>query len=279
MSDGSGNDGAVVGGPGPDDVHALAAAYALDAVDPDERATFEAHLATCADCRLEVAELTEAAVVLSEGLETEPPPALREQLLAQVAVTPQDEPGRAPQEEPARAPQAEPARAPQDEPAPVTSDELADRRARRSRGPGRWLLAGAAAAVIAVGAVAVTQWPQDSPAPSIVAVQEVLDAPDAVSATESVDGATVTVVTAYSLDRAVLQTEGLVDAPDDQDYQLWFVDAEGSARSAGLIPRDDEQMLLDGDPAGAAAVGITLEPAGGSEQPTSDPLVAVPLEG
>ena len=83
---------------GPDDMHALAAAYALDAVDGGERAAFEQHLVTCADCRREVADLREATVALSDDLAVEPPPALREQLMAQIAVTPQDQP--APQDQP-----------------------------------------------------------------------------------------------------------------------------------------------------------------------------------
>src|SRR5690606_14997432 len=72
------------------DPHDLAAAYVLDAVDDAERAAFEAHLEGCPDCRREVAELTETSLGLSDGLEVQPPPALREQLLAQVAATPQD---------------------------------------------------------------------------------------------------------------------------------------------------------------------------------------------
>ncbi|WP_109471645.1 anti-sigma factor [Ornithinimicrobium cavernae] len=251
------------GAPG-EDVHSLAAAYALDAVDPDERAAFEEHLAGCAACRTEVAELAEATVALSEHLSVEPPPALRAQLLREIATTPQE---GTPRQD--RGPRHD---------GPDELGERRTRRARRSRGGG-WLLAGVAAATIAVGTVAVTQWPQDTPDPSVVAVQEVLDAPDAVRTTESVDGATVTVVTASSLERAVVLTEDMTAAPSGQDYQLWFVHEDGTAVSAGLMPRDGDQVLLEGEPAGAVAVGITIEPAGGSEQPTSDPIVAVPLEG
>ena len=34
-------------------------------------------------------------------------------------------------------------------------------------------------------------------------------------------------------------------------------------------------MLLQGSPANAAAVGVTLEPSGGSAQPTTKPVLAV----
>lgn len=260
------------GGPG-DDVHDLAAAYALDAVDAAERAAFEEHLAGCPACQREVASFAEVSVALSEDLSVEPPPALRDQLLAQIATTPQDIPhdlgtdtGSVRRLDPAHGP----------------GNRAQARRGQHARRGGQargWLLAGAAAAAIAIGAVAVTQWPTDSPDPGIVAVQEVLEAPDATSTTESLNGATVTIVTAYSLDRAVVLTKDMEGAPEGQDYQLWFVHEDGTAVSAGLMPRDEDRVLLEGDPTGAVAVGITLEPTGGSEQPTSDPLVAVPLEG
>ena len=44
-----------------DDIHGLVGAYAVDAVDDDERVRFEPHLAECAECRAEVASLRGAA--------------------------------------------------------------------------------------------------------------------------------------------------------------------------------------------------------------------------
>ena len=44
-----------------DDIHSLVGAYAVDALDDAERARFEEHLATCAECRAEVASLRGAA--------------------------------------------------------------------------------------------------------------------------------------------------------------------------------------------------------------------------
>ena len=69
-------------------------------------------------------------------------------------------------------------------------------------------------------------------------------------------------------------------AKDGKTYQLWFVGADEIARSAGLLtPGEDGRgsMVLDGDPNAAAAVGLTLEPAGGSTRPTTDPLVVLAL--
>ena len=59
------------------DVHKLTGAYALDAVDDIERARFEQHLATCEDCRAEVAEMRETAALLAESTAVEPPASLR----------------------------------------------------------------------------------------------------------------------------------------------------------------------------------------------------------
>src|SRR5579871_1305450 len=65
-----------------DRAHDLTAAYALDALDPEEREAFEAHLAQCERCRDEVAELSSAASSRAFGLEpVEPPPALRGRIL------------------------------------------------------------------------------------------------------------------------------------------------------------------------------------------------------
>jgi anti-sigma factor RsiW len=65
-----------------DDLHTLTAPYALDALSPDERERFEAHLATCERCRAELAGLQDAAGSLAFVVEgPAPPPALRAAIL------------------------------------------------------------------------------------------------------------------------------------------------------------------------------------------------------
>lgn len=256
-----------------------AVAYALDAVDDDERAESESHLLTCPRCREVVDDVRETAVLLSEGLEIAPPAWLRDSLLAQVRATPQLEANAA-------IPLDASAELREDD-APATGDEgvaaptpLRPRRAGRGgRRPG-WVTGLAAAAAVAVGAVAVTSWwPQDEP-PSVA--QQVLESDDAVRHTKTTGQATVVVVESPSMRRSVLLVEELPGAPEGRDYQAWFLHEDGTRVSAGLLPRDDatrQEVLLEGDPTGAVAVGITVEPAGGSPEPTSDPVVAVPLEG
>jgi anti-sigma factor RsiW len=63
-------------------LHDLTAAYALDALDPDERREYEAHLARCKRCRTELASLSEAATALAYDVDAPaPPPQLRERIL------------------------------------------------------------------------------------------------------------------------------------------------------------------------------------------------------
>jgi anti-sigma-K factor RskA len=63
-------------------LHELTAAYVLDALDPSELEAFEEHLATCARCREEIAELSTAASALAYAVPAvSPPPALRGRIL------------------------------------------------------------------------------------------------------------------------------------------------------------------------------------------------------
>ena len=57
-----------------DDLHHLAAAYALDALDESQRAEFEAHYPTCEICSAEVAEFRDVAATLAAAEAVEPPP-------------------------------------------------------------------------------------------------------------------------------------------------------------------------------------------------------------
>ena len=63
----------------------LLGAFALGAVDAEEAAQVRAHLATCAECQAEMAELWLAVDSLPSTIEPmEPPPALRDRIAAAV---------------------------------------------------------------------------------------------------------------------------------------------------------------------------------------------------
>ncbi len=68
------------------ELHDLTAAYALDALDPDEAEAYEWHLGQCEDCRVQLAELNETAEALAFGtVAPAPPPRLRAAILEQAA--------------------------------------------------------------------------------------------------------------------------------------------------------------------------------------------------
>src|SRR5687767_11791337 len=62
-----------------------AASYALDALDADEKAAFEAHLEGCEQCRAEVRAYRDVAGQLAQAAPQRDPPAhLRQRILDQV---------------------------------------------------------------------------------------------------------------------------------------------------------------------------------------------------
>jgi anti-sigma-K factor RskA len=66
------------------EIHELSAAYALDALDGEERQQFEEHLAHCEECQVTVAAFHDTAASLAHGVEAQPPPpALRERILVE----------------------------------------------------------------------------------------------------------------------------------------------------------------------------------------------------
>lgn len=66
------------------DLHELTAAYALDALDEREASDYEDHLATCDDCRDDLASMSSAAAALAYAVEAPPPPlALRQRIVTQ----------------------------------------------------------------------------------------------------------------------------------------------------------------------------------------------------
>lgn len=252
------------------DVHTLTGAYALDALDDAERAVFEAHLAGCAACREEVAALRETAARLTDGVAVAPPPVVRTRVLAQARATPQLPPRGTPD-----------AAGPTD----VTDgrDEVAARRrrqdpARRAALP--WMVAAAVATVLAVAGTGfgVAQRQQAREARLVAEqVTGVLADPSARrSAADVAGGGRVALVIAG--DRAVLTTAGLPALPPDRVYQVWLVRPDG-IRSAGLGPAGQDaaggwQRPVTGVRPGDR-VAVSVEPAGGSQQPTTTPLVAV----
>ncbi len=232
----------------------LIGAYALDAVDLRERALVEEHLEQCERCRVDLRELTEAAVLLSNGYEVAPPADVRTRLMDVIA---EQELDRAPLDEPSYAP------------SPVSTSSGSGSRAL-------WGLA--AAGLLAVGGWGIWQGVSDDLSP----IDQVIQATDARSFETEYEGDTVTVVSSASLDRAVLITEDLPELADDEVYQAWWINSEEQILSAGVLDNGGGdaagEVELEGDPAEVAAFALSVEPVGGSEQPTTDPVIVVPLQ-
>ncbi|MEZ5089124.1 MAG: anti-sigma factor [Micropruina sp.] len=272
--------------------HELIGAYAVDALEQNERLAFERHLETCRACQLELAGLRDALAGLSDDYAAEPPPALRAAVLDAVAGLPDlDDRGAATADDPVGvdAPSVEagaeppPRRALAPEVGSGASEDdsvasVTPLRARRAHAPGRtrWqVLVAAAMVVVAVIGIAVWQpWAQRA-----ITADDVLAAPDAIRATETMaNDASVTLVVSRELGRAVLVTHNLPDAPSGRVRQAWLEQPSGMV-SAGLMPTGgDHTMVLEGDARTARGAGITVEPAGGSTEPTlADAMVTLEL--
>ena len=64
-------------------------------------------------------------------------------------------------------------------------------------------------------------------------------------------------------------------APSGMTYQAWYI-VDGKPSSAGtMAPTSDGNVIAAGltPSAGTSVVAVTLEPAGGSDQPTSHPII------
>lgn len=274
------------------DVHTLTGAYALDALPDDEQREFEEHLAQCEACRREVAELRATAARLAAPVAEQPPPGLRNAVLDIVDQTRQERPGS--QREPASRPQPRPQRPRQEwlqrQPPPTPR---ADRREEPSnvvqlpaRRPWAQRLVGAAAAVLAVVVISLSvlvgnlNSRLDQVETEATAMASVLSAEEVDVQEVGVDsGGTARVVAAPGQDAAAFFASGMQPVPSGRTYQLWLMQ-DGQPAPAGLFkPNEDGHVAqaLQGDVRSAEAVAVTVEPDGGSPQPTSEPLVVMEL--
>ncbi|GAA2272017.1 anti-sigma factor [Glycomyces scopariae] len=246
------------------DVHALIGPWAVDAVDDDERAMVERHLAECDSCAQEAAELREAVWRLSDATIADPPPRLRARVLHAASRTRQS----APVPEPEPKPRPEP------------------KRLRRHRGLPRLRLALAAGALAAVMAVVggLVTWSvmrsQEPGATDADRIAAVLQAGDAEVGTVTAEGGgDVTVVRSEAMDQAVVVVSGLAAIGQDRSYQVWMVEPDGQVSAGVMDPGERSATMLVSGLGDAELVGVTEEPAGGSEVPTSPLVAGVSLQG
>lgn len=219
------------------DIHDLIAPYALDALDPAEKAEFEAHLAGCATCQAELAELTDGVDILAGAAAADVPDLMRRRVLNAIEDTPQVTVQSAPR-------------------------------------LGRWMTVAVAAVVVAAVAIGAFISGSGLDADDIItagdATRYELLATDAL-ATPS---ASVNFYFSNIEGAGVIRASGLPDLSDDLTYQAWLV-GDGDPIPSGLFQAadGDATLIIDEGFEGAQLIAITIEPAGGSPAPTTDVLL------
>jgi len=227
-------------------IHELTAGYALDALDPEERMAYEAHLPGCEHCQHELAsfwQTTEALAVAASG--AAPSAALRERILTDVRAEP-----------------------------PQNVVPLESRRRRTVP------VLAAVAAVAAVVALALGLWGSRLSS-DLDETRAALARERAASAIVADPGAR-TVDLATGSGRLVVDAEGraalvltnLGPAPSGKTYQAWVIEDDNPI-PAGVFPGQEgfDVVLVDGDVADGEVVAVTVENAGGAERPSMPPLV------
>jgi anti-sigma factor RsiW len=226
-------------------IHDLTAAYALDALDADERADYEAHLAGCAECREELASFSETTAALALAASgPAPTPALRERILGAAHAEPQNVVALTPR---------------RSRLAPVLAATTAV----------------AAAVAIALGAYALSLDGDLDQARDALSRQKQAAAVLADPAARTValaDGDGRLVV--GSGGDAVLALSNLASLPDKSTYQAWVIRGGTPQPDAIFEVTDGDAVLaLGGHVARDDVVAVTIEPAGGVDAPTSAPVV------
>lgn len=238
------------------DLHLLTGAYATGALTDAEHDAFVAHLGSCANCRDEVAELVATATLLGIAAAEPPPAGFRERLMAEVAQTRQ---------------------------LPPVVTTLAAARARKGNSRFRRMTMSAAAAgvIVAVGMGAWGLSSDGSEGLSINAVADVQTAPDAQTVNTATANGAVTAALTMSRSKGgmVFMAHGLKDAGNKRTYQVWLLGPGSAVTSMGTFDSDGKTnytQLFNG-PGDATALAVTEEPAGGSERPTTKPVLAMDL--
>ncbi|MGW9402933.1 anti-sigma factor [Arthrobacter sp. NPDC055585] len=247
-----------------DALHELAPLFAIDALEPDERAAFEQHLAGCARCQAEVADFSEVSAHLAVGAAQEPPPELRASVLGAIH-------GTRPRQVPRLGEDPGPPAKPANPPVPLHT--------RRRRRP--LLLAAAAAALLlpaaglagwALGTQFEQQQEQEQAADSQQRQDRLLAAPDLSVQRLDVDGQPATLLFSEEQDSALFVAEELPDPGADREYQLWLLE-DGTPIPDVHFAGGEVRVWLTGEVSRAGTVALTVEPSGGSTTPTF-PLVA-----
>jgi anti-sigma-K factor RskA len=230
-----------------------AAAYVLGALEPDELEPFRAHLSSCAICRDEVAALQVVADMLPAAVtQTAAPRGLRKRVLGTVY----DE-------------------AQLFEAATTRGDRSASAaRPRRARRPLlRPLNVLGAAALLAVGVLVGAS-----------GLGGIGSSKTGTRTIQAVVASSSTALTTAELrlhgGRAELVVAGMAPPASGQVYEVWLGRGARTQRTNALfVPTTNGSADVDvpGDLKGVTSVMVTAEPSGGSDHPTSVPVIRASL--
>lgn len=268
----------------------MLAEHALGTLDAKEATALEAHLATCDDCRRELAAWLDTAAALSYSApRAEPPVALRSRLLENIRNTKQETANRALlRREDSAVEETRQAR-----PATTNVIPMPERSRPRFRALEKFGALAASLAFIAFIITLVVLWNRNRAMQAEMArlnrdlqtTQQQLKRAQETSEMFTAPGTRVATLTgtemaprayarlAYNQSgSAMMIADELPPAPPGKDYQIWFI-TDGKPVPGGVFKPDarGHVEMHDRIPAaaqGAAAFAITLEPQGGTLAPT-----------
>ena len=262
--------------PGQDSIRDLTAAYALGALSPEEIQRFEAFLATSPEAEREVAELREVAALLALGqADAVPSPDLRERVLARVS---------------------------QGKVTPISGGGAA---AGRGGVPPFYWGALAASFFVAAGLglslsgvrkdLAALRETVASTQATLAERQRQLEAREATLNSILEPGVKLYQLTAsgdpepgvqlfwdQQRNTAIIHGFRLKPVPTGREYQLWFIKDGKPIPSVTFKPEATGHVKIEKIPVpgggSLSAAAVTVEPVGGSQQPTSTPILVGELQ-
>lgn len=242
-----------------DDAEDLLGAYALDALPEQEAAAMRAHIAGCDEHAARVADLRAVAVELAALAEpVEAPPRLRARVLDAVAADAASVRSNAPR--PIMA-------------APSRDRVLPGSAELRRASLYRW---GALAAVLVVALGGLLAWNLVLMNRSNNGVDQFATHATSIATLKNASGAAAGTVVYFAGDKkALVVVDDLPPLDANKNvYEMWAVNGT-QAKSIGLMQSGGPQtkVVVPFDAARSQTIAITVEPAGGSPQPTTPPII------
>jgi anti-sigma-K factor RskA len=250
-----------------EELEVLVSLHALDALEPDEAAAVEAHLADCEACRTAYdAALETAGMLALSAPDATPPAELRERILTAARAVPQEPVVEAAAVVPLS---AEPV-APTAEPAPAAAPKRQRRRFREVFTPSRNFAAAFAIAAALLGVLYLSERSTNdqlrSERDASALVGQVLAAPGAHVVALSGPGGSTGGAVLVSDDHKPVVVADLLPAPPGKVWEVWTIPADGTPASAALMKGGDQNVvqLPENVPPGTT-IAITPEPDDGTQ--------------